>query len=107
VNSSSGGKLSGCSPSGSAPIPPTSHYRSKSQLRNRSGGLYSKNQGADCAPHKANTTTEQREGTTPIKPPFKGIIPQGSGQISPTRGTDTRSNRNYDHRACGKETTTQ
>jgi len=45
--------------------------------------------------------------TTPIKPPFKGIIPQGSGQISPTRGTDTRSNRNYDHRACGKETTTQ
>ena len=24
--------------------------------------------------------------TTPIKPPFKGIIPQGSGQISSTRG---------------------
>ena len=24
--------------------------------------------------------------TTSIKPPFKGIIPQGSGQISPTRG---------------------
>lgn len=41
VNSSREGTLSDLSTSGSAPILPTSHHRSETQLRNRSGGLYS------------------------------------------------------------------
>ena len=41
VNSSRRGILSGFPPIGSAPIPPTLHSRSETQLRNRSGGLYS------------------------------------------------------------------
>ena len=73
------------SPSGSAPIFPTSHHKSEPQLRSRSGGFYSNNQGADPAPDKAVTTTEQRGGpsqhpvqvlvtTTSVIPLIKGII---------------------------------
>ena len=43
VNSSREGLLSGFTPSGTALIPPTLHYRSEIQLRNRSKGLYSNN----------------------------------------------------------------
>ena len=43
VNISRGGILRGFSPSGSASIPPTSHCRSETQLRNRSLGLYFNN----------------------------------------------------------------
>ena len=97
VNSSRGVILSGFSPSGSSPIPPTSHCRSEAQLRNRAEGLYSNNKGADPTPNRTVTTIEQRGDssqylgqalvtTTPIKPPIKGLMVQASGQTSPTRG---------------------
>ena len=43
VNNSRGGKLSGFSPTKSAPVLPTSHWGSETQLRNRSGCVYSNN----------------------------------------------------------------
>ena len=60
MNNSRGGLLSGFPLSGSAPIPPTAHCRSETQLQNRSGELNSKNVGADSTSDRAVTTTEQR-----------------------------------------------
>ena len=97
VNSSRGGILSGFSPSASASNPPTLHLRSKTQWRNRFGGLYSNNQGTDPTPDWAVTTTEQRRGpaqypekalvsTTQVKPPIKKIMTKTTWSTSPTRG---------------------
>ena len=76
--------------------PSTSNSRSETQLRNRSGELYSNRYGADTASDRAVTTTEQRGGptqypgqalitTTPVKPHIKGITAHTSGPTSCTR----------------------
>ena len=65
--------------------------KTETQLRNRSWGLYFNNYGAYHIPDRAVTTTEQRRSLTqyPPHPP----------------GADTRSKRNYNPTAHGKETT--
>ena len=69
------------SPSGSAPIPPTLHYRWETQLTNWSGGLFSNNMRAN--PTRDRTMTTEQRGVPslypaqalvtaiPVKPPTK------------------------------------
>ena len=97
VNSSRGGMLNGFFPSRSVQIPLTLQHRSETQLRNRSGAIYSNSWGADPTPDRAVTSTEQRGRAvqypgqalvhkTPVKPLIKGITAQASGPTLPTRG---------------------
>lgn len=55
-----GRMLNGFFPSRSVQIPLTWQHRSETQLRNRSGAIYSNNWGTAPLPDKAVTSTEQR-----------------------------------------------
>ena len=78
MDSSRGGILS-FPPSGSALIPPTSHCGSESQLRSRSGGLYSNNYGADSAPEGLGQL--QSKGGSPAKYPEQASGHHNTTQI--------------------------
>ena len=87
VNCSSGrrGKLSGSSPSGSAPILTILHCSSEMQVRKGSGGFYSQQLGSrpcpkqGCSNHRAKRRPTQYPvqalvTTTSVTPPIKGIM---------------------------------
>ena len=87
--------FSGFSPSGWAPIPPASHHRSATQLRNRSGALF--HQPGSRHQHREGRENHRAMGKFPsisrtgsghskaIKAQIKGIRAQTSGPTSPTK----------------------
>ena len=95
VNIMKGAILSGFSPSGCVPIPTASHYRSETQLRNRSGALF--HQPGSRYHHREGSENHRAMGNFPsisrassghrntIKAQIKGIRAQTSEPTSPTK----------------------
>ena len=74
--------------------------RSETQLRNRSGGLYTNSEVLDPTPAKAVTASEQGGGPPQhpgqvlvTTPPIKGIMTQASRSTSPARGQKPKARR--------------
>ena len=109
VSSSTGGILSASSPSGNAPILPTLHNRSETQLRNRFWGSSPTTreqtwQGNHGAKGRLHSTSGRGSDHNISQTPCQGDSTSLSTNFT-HQGADARNSNNYEPADCRKKTT--